>query len=111
MRQVHFKEANLAELDSCFLDPQGNFLFLDKGKQEIGVHEELAGEILDARFGEDFEIENWEKIHEGRHYLYEYFEEELGYFRYSHWVGEYGVFNGEKDKMTFAQKLAIKEFC
>ncbi len=110
MRKEHFTKANLFELPSCFLDPKGNLIFLS-GTHETGIHEELAAEILDKDFGESFVLDNYWKVKDNRTYLYEYLEEVEGYFRYSHWVGEHGVFNGEASKLTHAQKLAIREFC
>lgn len=110
MKKEHFKQADLTNLSSCFLDPQGNFIS-GGVDHEVGVHEEMACKLLDELFGEDYSLDNYDKIREGRNYTYEYLEEELGYWRYSHWVGEFGVFNGEPEKITFAQKLAIREFC
>lgn len=110
MKEVHFTQADLINLPSCFLDPKGNFI-IGGVDHEIGVHEEMACKILDEKFGEDYMSDNYDLIRKGRNYTYEYLEEELGYWRYSHWVGDSGAFNGEKDKMTHAQKLAIREFC
>lgn len=95
-------------MGSCFLDPKGNLIFPDR-QDSIGVHEGLAYEILDDIYGDDFEKEV--DIYEKHSYAYAYLEEELGYYRYSHWLGEHGHFSGEVKKRTHAQKLAIREFC
>lgn len=109
MIKEHFKKADLINLPSCFLDPRGNFIY-GGVNHEIGVHEEMAQNIVEDIMGEDF-LEVWEKLSNNYSYTYQYLEEELGYWRYSHWLGDYGVFNGELNKMSFAQKLAIREFC
>lgn len=110
MKIIHFSQVDLLELPSCFLDPKGNIIILSASR-EVGVHEELACEILDTVYGEDYQLDHYHEIRDCGMYTYQYLEEKLGYFRYSHWIGSHGVFNGEMDKMTFAQKQAIRQFC
>jgi hypothetical protein len=110
MRTEHFTKVDLTNLPSCFLDPKGNFIFSGR-HGEIGVHEGMAFDILDETFGEDYMLDNYDKIRDGYTYTYEYLESELGYWRYSHWIGNHGSFNGEKKLLSHAQKLAIKQFC
>lgn len=108
MYSEHFTKTNLIELPSCFLDGKGNFILPDLNFQ-LGVHEALAYEIINS-FGEDYYSDNYDKIRGCGMYSYQYLET-LGYWRYSHWIGQYGQFNGDSSKLTHAQKLAMREFC
>jgi hypothetical protein len=103
---THFTKADLVNLGSCFLDPKGNFIFGDGG---FGVHEALAFDILEDLYGDD--LDAIYEVQKDHHYTYEAVQDELGYIRYSDWVGPHGVFIGKKDKLSYAQKLAIRAFC
>ena len=111
MIKINYSESDMTNLTCAWLSPKG--VFYTSEQFYVGFHAENSLDVVSDYLGltgEESRIWEDEGLRENNRFADDRLVEELGFVKYSSWVGENGIFS-LPDKITFQQRQAIKSYC